>query len=185
MHYVGLVTGDFMAYSKVCDAQTGPLDGEVLHCSGSLELDWDLDKEELQEAGPRSERKQMQHGDCQRSGCSDTGPDPDPDPDPEFMEPIPNSVSVSPHGRFERLQEDPNYISHFTRTTVHKGQRRLHCFILRYVLAGVGIFVLGILVGLFTHTSSKRPTIPSPESLDLLEELLRGIKADKIDALHK
>lgn len=57
-----------MAYRKVCDAQAGPLDGEVLRCSGSLELDWDLDKEELQEAGPSSERTQMQHGDCQRSG---------------------------------------------------------------------------------------------------------------------
>ncbi|KAM4574246.1 inactive N-acetylated-alpha-linked acidic dipeptidase-like protein 2 isoform 2-T2 [Fundulus diaphanus] len=172
---------DFMAYSKVCDAQTGPLDREVLHCSGSLELDWDLDKEELQEPGASIDHTQMQHGDCQRSGCSDPGPD----PDPEFMEPIPNSVSVSPHGRFERLQEDPNYISHFTRTAGHKGQRRLHCFIFRYFFAGLGIFVLGILVGWFTHTSPKRPTIPSPESSDLLEELLRGIKADKIDALQK
>lgn len=58
-------------------------------------------------------------------------------------------------------------------------------FVHRYFLAGVGIFVLGILVGWFIHTSSKRPTAPPPESLDLLEELLRGIKADKIDALQK
>uniref|UniRef100_A0A096M069 N-acetylated alpha-linked acidic dipeptidase like 2 n=1 Tax=Poecilia formosa TaxID=48698 RepID=A0A096M069_POEFO len=165
---------DFMAYRKVCDAQAGPLDGEVLRCSGSLELDWDLDKEELQEAGPSSERTQMQHGDCQRSVHFRNG----------NANVKKNSVSVSPHGRFERLQEDPNYISHFTRTTGHKGQRRLHCFILRYFLAGVGIFVLGILVGWFIHTSSKRPTAPPPESLDLLEELLRGIKADKIDALQ-
>lgn len=62
------------------------------------------------------------------SGCSDPGPD----PDPELMEHIQPAVSVSPHGRFERLQEDPNYISHFTRTPGHKGQRRLHCFLLRY-----------------------------------------------------
>lgn len=62
------------------------------------------------------------------SGCSD----PEPDPDPELMEHIQPAVSVSPHGRFERLQEDPNYISHFTRTPGHKGQRRLHCFLLRY-----------------------------------------------------
>lgn len=59
-----------MAYSKVCDAQTGPLDGEVLHRSGSLELDWDLDKEELQEAGTSGDRTQTQHSDCQRSGWS-------------------------------------------------------------------------------------------------------------------
>ncbi|XP_069580769.1 inactive N-acetylated-alpha-linked acidic dipeptidase-like protein 2 [Brachyistius frenatus] len=169
-----------MAYRKVYDAQGGPLVGEVLHCSGGLDLDWDLDKEELQEPGPSMERMQMQHIDCQRSGCSDPGPD----PDPELMEPIQPSVSVSPHGRFERLQEDPNYISHFTRAPGHKGQRRLQCFPLRYFLAGVGLFVLGILIGWFTHTSSVKPPPPPPDSSDLLEELLRGITADKIDALQ-
>ncbi|KAL3999972.1 ADP-ribosylation factor-like protein 1 [Sarotherodon galilaeus] len=114
-------------------------------------------------------------------GCSDPGPD----PDPELMEPIQPSVSVSPHGRFERLQEDPNYISHFTRAPGHKGQRRLHCFLVKYFLAGVALFVLGALIGWFTHTSTiKSPVLP-PDSSDLLEELLKGITADKIDALQK
>lgn len=57
-----------MAYRKVCDTQGGPMVGEVLHCSGALDLDWDLDKEELQEPGPSMDRMQMQHIDCQRSG---------------------------------------------------------------------------------------------------------------------
>lgn len=57
-----------MAYRKVCDTQGGPLVAEVLRCSGGLDLDWDLDKEELQEPGPDMERLQMQHVDCQRSG---------------------------------------------------------------------------------------------------------------------
>lgn len=65
-----------MAYRKVCDTQGGPLVGEVLHCAGGLDLDWDLDKEELQEPGPNMDRMQMQHVDCQRSGgmyfCSAT-----------------------------------------------------------------------------------------------------------------
>ncbi|KAI3368104.1 hypothetical protein L3Q82_007836 [Scortum barcoo] len=113
-------------------------------------------------------------------GCSDPGPD----PDPELMEPIQPSVSVSPHGRFERLQEDPNYISHFTRAPGHKGQRRLHCFLLRYLLAGVGLFVLGLLIGWFTHTPTIKRPVPPSDSSDLLEELLRGITADKIDALQ-
>ncbi|KAJ0032728.1 hypothetical protein NQD34_002809 [Periophthalmus magnuspinnatus] len=159
-----------MAYRKVCDSQGGPLVGEV--CPGALELDWDLDKEELPEAGPDLERLQMQHVDC-------------PDPDPEFMEPIPPSVSVSPHGRFERLQEDPNYISHFTRGSGNKGQRRLHCFLLRYFIAGVGLFILGLLIGWFLHSpSSVKPKALPPESLDLLEELLTRITADKIEALQ-
>uniref|UniRef100_A0A3Q0RKK4 N-acetylated alpha-linked acidic dipeptidase like 2 n=1 Tax=Amphilophus citrinellus TaxID=61819 RepID=A0A3Q0RKK4_AMPCI len=157
-----------MAYRKVCDVQGGPLVSEVLHCSGGLDLDWDLDKEELQEPGPSMDRMQMQHIDCQRSG-----------------EPIQPSVSVSPHGRFERLQEDPNYISHFTRAPGHKGQRRLHCFLLKYFLAGVGLFVLGVLIGWFTHTSTIKPPVPPPDSSDLLEELLKGITADKIDALQR
>ncbi|XP_029988604.1 inactive N-acetylated-alpha-linked acidic dipeptidase-like protein 2 [Sphaeramia orbicularis] len=170
-----------MAYRKVCDAQGGPLVGEGLHCSGGLDLDWDLEKEELQEPGPGMDRMQMQHVECQRSGCSDPGPD----PDPELMEPIQPSVSVSPHGRFERLQEDPNYISHFTRAPGHKGQRRLHCFLLRYFLGGIGLFILGLLIGWFTHTPTVKRTASLPESSDLLEELLKGITADKIDALQR
>lgn len=63
-----LIPGDIMAYRKVCDAQAGPMVGEVLHCAAGLDLDWDLDKEEPQEAAPTMERMQMQHVDCQRSG---------------------------------------------------------------------------------------------------------------------
>ncbi|XP_071370155.1 inactive N-acetylated-alpha-linked acidic dipeptidase-like protein 2, partial [Centroberyx affinis] len=170
-----------MAYRKVCDAQGGPLVGEVLQCSGGLDLDWDLNQEELQEPGPSMDRMQMQHVERQRPGRSDPGPD----PDPELMEPIQPSVSVSPHGRFERLQEDPNYISHFTRAPGHKGQRRLHCFLLRYFLAGVGLFVLGLLIGRFAHAPTGKAPVPPSDSSDLLEELLRGITADKIDALQR
>lgn len=58
-----------MAYRKVCDAQAGPLVAEALHCSAGLDLDWDLDKEEPQEAAASMEREQMQRVvECQRSG---------------------------------------------------------------------------------------------------------------------
>lgn len=58
-----------MAYRKVCDAQAGPLVAEALHCSTGLDLDWDLDKEEPQEAATSMEREQMQHVvESQRSG---------------------------------------------------------------------------------------------------------------------
>lgn len=58
-----------MAYRKVCDAQAGPLVAETLHCSAGLDLDWNLDKEEPQEAAASMERVQMQHKEeLQRSG---------------------------------------------------------------------------------------------------------------------
>ncbi|XP_068174930.1 inactive N-acetylated-alpha-linked acidic dipeptidase-like protein 2 [Antennarius striatus] len=170
-----------MAYRKVCDAQGGPMVGEVLHCSEGSDLDWDPDKEELQEPGLSMDRIQTQHVDRQRSAGSDG----DPDPDPELMEPIQPSVSVSPHGRFERLQEDPNYISHFSRTPGHKGQRQIHWSSFRHFLVGLGLFLLGILIGWFTHSPAVKPPDPPSESSDLLEELLRRITADKINALQK
>uniref|UniRef100_A0A8K9XUA8 Uncharacterized protein n=1 Tax=Oncorhynchus mykiss TaxID=8022 RepID=A0A8K9XUA8_ONCMY len=83
------------------------------------------------------------------------------------LEPIQPSVSVSPHGRFERLQKDPNYISHFTRAPP-KGQWRSSCSLVRYMLAGVGLFILGFLIGHYTH----RPAHPRiPRYTDHLQEL--------------
>ncbi|XP_028300449.1 inactive N-acetylated-alpha-linked acidic dipeptidase-like protein 2 isoform X2 [Gouania willdenowi] len=167
-----------MAYRKVCDSQGAPMAGEALDCAGGLDLDWDLGMVEVQQPDLSVDRVQMQHVDCHRSGGSDPGP--------ELVEPIQPSVCVSPHGRFERLQEDPNYISHFTRAPAHKGQR-IHGHVIRYLLVGFGLFTLGVLTGWFTHTSTikdKAPASPTDGS-DLLEELLKGITADKINSLQR
>ncbi|CAB1331895.1 unnamed protein product, partial [Coregonus sp. 'balchen'] len=86
------------------------------------------------------------------------------------LEPIQPSESVSPHGRFERLQAPP------------KGQRRSSYSLVRYLLAGVGLFILGLLIGHYTH-STDQPTPEPPRHTDLLEELLRDITAKKIQAL--
>lgn len=58
--------------------------------------------------------------------------------------------------------------------------------LLRYLLGTSALFVLGLLIGWFTHGSpvAKAPAAPS-DSSDLLEELLRRITADKIDALQR
>ncbi|XP_059922263.1 inactive N-acetylated-alpha-linked acidic dipeptidase-like protein 2 [Gadus macrocephalus] len=169
-----------MAYRKVDDGQGRPLGGEVLQCSEGLGgLDWSLDKEgDLQEPEPGLVRMQLQHAEHQRTGCTNASPDPD------LMEPIQPSVSVSPHGRFERLQEDPDYISHFTRCPGHKGQRRLHCTLARYLLAGACFFVTGLLIGRFTRSPESGPLALPEDSKDLLEDLLKGITADKIKTLQ-
>lgn len=58
--------------------------------------------------------------------------------------------------------------------------------LLRYLLAGLGLFFLGLVIGWFTHNPpAVKPPAPPSDSSDLLEELLKGITADKIDALQK
>lgn len=57
-----------MAYRKVSDTHGGPVVGEVLHCDGGLDLDWNLEKEELPELGPSMDHMQMQHVDSEMSG---------------------------------------------------------------------------------------------------------------------
>lgn len=58
--------------------------------------------------------------------------------------------------------------------------------LLRYLLAGLGLFFLGLVIGWFTHNPpAMKPPAPPSDSSDLLEELLKGITADKIDALQK
>uniref|UniRef100_A0A3P9IFF5 N-acetylated alpha-linked acidic dipeptidase like 2 n=1 Tax=Oryzias latipes TaxID=8090 RepID=A0A3P9IFF5_ORYLA len=132
-----------MAYSKVCDVQGGALDSEALHCPEALDPAWNLDKDGMQDPGPSMDHMQMQHVEFLDRG-----------PDPEVMESV--QPSVSPHGRFERLQEDPNYNSRFTRALYHKEPRQLQCFTFRYFVTCSG----------------------------LLKELLEGIKADKINSLQ-
>lgn len=52
-------------------------------------------------------------------------------------------------------------------------------------MAGMGLFVLGLLIGWFAHTPAVKPPVPPSDSSDLLEELLRGITANKIDAIQR
>lgn len=56
----------------------------------------------------------------------------------------------------------------------------------RYASAGLGLFSLGLLMGWFLRTPARaEPPDPPSDGSDLLEELLRRISAEKINALHK
>lgn len=69
--------------------------------------------------------------------------------------------------------------------SLHSSQTLL-LILLRYLLAGLGLFFLGLVIGWFTHNPpAMKPPAPPSDSSDLLEELLKGITADKIDALQK
>ncbi|KAJ7992853.1 hypothetical protein DPEC_G00266370 [Dallia pectoralis] len=163
-----------MAYKKVNAPHAVSLEREELQAS-ALDLEWEMEKE-IQDPVLGMDRFQMECLDHRTVGSSNHI-----DSD---LEPTQHSMSVSPHGRFERLQEeDPNYISHFTRAPP-KGQQRSSCSLVRYLLAGIGIFILGLLIGHYIHRT-EQPIPEPPTDTDILEELLRDITATKIQALHR
>ncbi|XP_030647843.1 inactive N-acetylated-alpha-linked acidic dipeptidase-like protein 2 [Chanos chanos] len=165
-----------MAYRKVRPGHGDPLhpqdpESEELQAP-SLELEWDMEKE-LEEPG--LDRFQLECVDRRPVGNSTVGRT---DPDLEPIQP-----SVSPHGRFERLQEDPNYVSRFTRSTP-KSQRRNYSCLAKCLLAGAGIFILGLLIGRYTHSVNDQSE-RQPVDSDLLQKVLQGITAEEIQALQR
>ncbi|XP_072517227.1 inactive N-acetylated-alpha-linked acidic dipeptidase-like protein 2 [Salminus brasiliensis] len=165
-----------MAYRKVCASRGSSVISQDLESEGlqlaSMDMEWEMEKE-LEEPG--LDHFQLE---CAEHRPMDTSSSGAMDPDLEPIQP-----SVSPHGRFERLQEDPNYVSHFSRT-VSKGQKRSGTCIAKYLLAGAGVFFLGLLIGLYTHSKEKQSARPSA-STDLLERVLQSITAEKIQALQR
>uniref|UniRef100_A0A671PPB9 N-acetylated alpha-linked acidic dipeptidase like 2 n=1 Tax=Sinocyclocheilus anshuiensis TaxID=1608454 RepID=A0A671PPB9_9TELE len=141
-----------MAYRKVRaghgSLRVRDLESEELH-TASLELEWDMEKE-LEELGlDRFQLECVEHQPV--SSSSGGGMDPD-------LGPI--QPSVSPHGRFERLQEDPNYVSRFSRS-VPKGQRRNGTCLAKYLLAGMGVFALGLLIGRYAFSKEQVKVEPN------------------------
>ncbi|XP_059385274.1 inactive N-acetylated-alpha-linked acidic dipeptidase-like protein 2 [Carassius carassius] len=164
-----------MAYRKVRagngSLRVRDLESEELH-TASMELEWDMEKE-LEEPGlDRFQLECMEHQPV--SSSSGGGMDPD-------LEPI--QPSVSPRGRFERLQEDPNYVSRFTRSAP-KGQRRNGTCLAKYLLAGMGVFALGLLIGRYAFSKEQVKVEPSADT-DVLEKIVQGITAKKIQALQR
>uniref|UniRef100_A0A673JY32 N-acetylated alpha-linked acidic dipeptidase like 2 n=1 Tax=Sinocyclocheilus rhinocerous TaxID=307959 RepID=A0A673JY32_9TELE len=152
-----------MAYQKVRaghgSLRVRDLESEELH-TASLELEWDMEKE-LEEPGlDRFQLECVEHQPV--SSSSGGGMDP-------YLEPI--QPSVSPHRRFERLQEDPNYVSRFSRS-VPKGQRRNGTCLAKYLLAGMGVFALGLLIGRYAFMHCGPSEVTDTLNHPLLREIL-------------
>uniref|UniRef100_A0A8C9WN93 N-acetylated alpha-linked acidic dipeptidase like 2 n=1 Tax=Scleropages formosus TaxID=113540 RepID=A0A8C9WN93_SCLFO len=161
-----------MAYRKVRAGLSGSmhsqgLDKEEIQ-TASLELEWDMEKE-LEE--PCADGFQLEPAENRIAGGSPGVAIPELD----HIEP-----SVSPHGRFERLEEDPDYVTHFTRP-ISKGQRNSVCPVVRYLLVGTALFVLGLIVGRFTRSTPGSVSAP-PADTDFYQRVLSDITAEKIRA---
>ncbi|KAM3834544.1 inactive N-acetylated-alpha-linked acidic dipeptidase-like protein 2 isoform 4-T7 [Vipera latastei] len=151
-----------MAYQKVhADQNAQYLDSEDLQAT-SLELEWDMEKEleELSfdhfalDGAVRQPTESMQNADL------------------ECIQP-----SASPKGRFERLQEDPDYISYRTQHPP-KTNCCSFCWIFKLFCTATSLFILGILIGYYGHAQCPPlPTSSEDSNPAIIQDILKGIGA--------
>ncbi|XP_054840173.1 inactive N-acetylated-alpha-linked acidic dipeptidase-like protein 2 [Eublepharis macularius] len=154
--------GKRMTYHKVsADQKAQYLDNEDLPAT-TLELEWDMEKE-LEELG-------FDHFQLDGAIHQQTGTMQNTDIDLEPIQP-----SASPKGRFQRLQEDPDYVSHYTRPPPKSNCCSFYR-IFKLFCTAVCLLLLGILIGYYGH--EKCPPSPvSPErseshpGKDIFEEI--------------
>ncbi|KAK3533236.1 hypothetical protein QTP70_013662 [Hemibagrus guttatus] len=160
-----------MAYTKAHashGSSTHPQELEGEDQLASIDLEWEMEKE-LEEPGLDNFR--LECADSQTLDNSSGG-----EMNPEFIQP-----SVSPHGRFQRLHEDPNYVSQYSGTVPKVHKISVTC-ILRYVLLGAGAFFLGLLIGLHAKRTEEQPATPTT-STDILGKVIQSISAKNIQTI--
>ncbi|XP_053895825.1 inactive N-acetylated-alpha-linked acidic dipeptidase-like protein 2 isoform X1 [Malaclemys terrapin pileata] len=168
--------GKKMAYRKVnADQRTQGhaqyLDNDDLQAT-TLELEWDMEKE-LEEPG--FDHFQLDGTVDHHSGNSqNTNID---------LEPI--QPSASPKGRFQRLQEDPDYVSHYTRPAP-KSKRCNFCRIFKLFCTVLILFIFGILIGYYAHKKCPpSPTPSEPSDPHFYHDILKEIKAENIQKIFR
>ncbi|XP_016861570.1 inactive N-acetylated-alpha-linked acidic dipeptidase-like protein 2 isoform X5 [Homo sapiens] len=165
------VTGKKMAYQKVHADQRAPghsqyLDNDDLQAT-ALDLEWDMEKE-LEESG--FDQFQLDGAENQNLGHSETI-----DLNLDSIQP-----ATSPKGRFQRLQEESDYITHYTRSAP-KSNRCNFCHVLKILCTATILFIFGILIGYYVHTNCPSDA-PSSGTVDpqLYQEILKTIQAEDI-----
>ncbi|XP_051482429.1 inactive N-acetylated-alpha-linked acidic dipeptidase-like protein 2 isoform X2 [Apus apus] len=165
-----------MAYHKVNADQRAQghspyLDNDDLQAT-ALELEWDMEKE-LEEPGFDHFRLD---GAIQHHRGNSQSPDLD-------LEPI--QPSSSPKGRFQRLQEDPEYISHYTRQAP-KSNRCNFYQILKVFCTALILFIFGIVIGYYARKKClSPPTSQEANNLHIYREILKDIKAENIQQIYR
>ncbi|NXH56281.1 NADL2 protein, partial [Rhabdornis inornatus] len=165
-----------MAYQKVNADQRAQghspyLDSDELQAT-ALELEWDMEKE-LEEPG-------FDHFRLDSAAQHHLGNSQSPDLDLEPIQP-----SSSPKGRFQRLQEDPDYISHYTRQAP-KSHRCSFFRILKGFCTALILFIFGIVIGYYARKRCPSPsTSPEPNNAHIYHEILKEIKAENIQQIYR
>ncbi|NXI43406.1 NADL2 protein, partial [Galbula dea] len=165
-----------MAYHKVNADQRAQghspyLDNDELQAT-ALELEWDMEKE-LEEPG-------FDHFRLDGAVPRHLGNSQSPDLDLEPIQP-----SSSPKGRFQRLQEDPDYVSHYTRQAP-KSNRCSFFQILKVFCTALILFIFGTVIGYYARKKCPSPsTSPEPNNLHIYHDILKEIKAENIQKIYR
>ncbi|NXA79997.1 NADL2 protein, partial [Thryothorus ludovicianus] len=165
-----------MAYHKVNAEQRAQghspyLDSDELQAT-ALELEWDMEKE-LEEPG-------FDHFHLESTAQHPLGNSQSPDLDLEPIQP-----SSSPKGRFQRLQEDPDYVSHYTRQAP-KSNRCSFSRILKVFCTALILFIFGIVIGYYARKKCPSPpTSQEPNNPHIYHEILKEIKAENIQRIYR
>ncbi|XP_069474814.1 inactive N-acetylated-alpha-linked acidic dipeptidase-like protein 2 [Ambystoma mexicanum] len=151
------------------------LDNEDLQPT-NLELEWDMETV-LEEHG----LEHFDGGDCDQHEGNAQGTE----FDFEYFHP-----SVSPKGRFQRLDEDLSYISRYKTPVAHNNQNYLWLKFKLFCIAILG-FITGILIGHYARKDGlcpsqtipgTFPSFPSPSQTYSYEELLKEVNKESIEA---
>ncbi|XP_006867782.1 PREDICTED: inactive N-acetylated-alpha-linked acidic dipeptidase-like protein 2-like [Chrysochloris asiatica] len=171
-----MYSGKKMAYQKVNADQRAPgqsqyLDNDDLQAT-ALDLEWDMEKE-LEEPG--FDQFQLEGAENQNLGQSET----------EDLNLDPIQPAISPKGRFQRLQEEPDYVTSYTRSTP-KSNRCSFCRLLKILCTATILFIFGILIGYYARKSCLSNAASSGTGdPQLYQEILKVIQAEQIKKLFR
>ncbi|XP_022360311.1 inactive N-acetylated-alpha-linked acidic dipeptidase-like protein 2 isoform X2 [Enhydra lutris kenyoni] len=160
-----------MAYQKVNADQRAPghsqyLDNDDLQAT-ALDLEWDMEKE-LEEPG--FDQFQLDSAENQNLENPETA-----DLNLDSIQP-----ATSPKGRFQRLQEESDYVTRYTRSAP-KSNPFNFCRLLKVLCTAIILFIFGILIGYYAHKKCpSNATSSAMLGLQLYQEILETIQAEDI-----
>nr|XP_025863555.1 inactive N-acetylated-alpha-linked acidic dipeptidase-like protein 2 isoform X1 [Vulpes vulpes] len=163
--------GKKMAYQKVSADQRAPghsqyLDNDDLQAT-ALDLEWDMEKE-LEEPG--FDQFQLDSAEIQNLENPETT-----DLNLDSIQP-----ATSPKGRFQRLQEESDYVTRYTRSAP-KSNPCNFCRLLKILCTAIVLFISGILIGYYAHKKCPSSATSSATlDLQLYQEILETIQAEDI-----
>ncbi|CAD7690999.1 unnamed protein product [Nyctereutes procyonoides] len=164
-----------MAYQKVNADQRAPghsqyLDNDDLQAT-ALDLEWDMEKE-LEEPG--FDQFQLDSAEIQNLENPETT-----DLNLDSIQP-----ATSPKGRFQRLQEESDYVTRYTRSAP-KSNPCNFCRLLKILCTAIVLFISGILIGYYAHKKCpSNATSSATLDLQLYQEILETIQAGVIDVSY-